>query len=105
MVNDPFTRPTAPLSASSRTGSRALQDAGIPYSSVQQAVVGYVYGESTSGQRAVYGLGLTGIPIYNVRGGGGAGGGEGDEQCMMCVWEGCGTNIDTLEYVSMIQCM
>ena len=49
-------------------GTRALQDAGIPYSSVQQAVVGYVYGESTCGQRALYQLGLTGIPIYNVRG-------------------------------------
>ena len=47
-------------------GTRALQDAGIPYSSVQQAVVGYVYGESTCGQRALYQLGLTGTPIYNV---------------------------------------
>jgi len=47
-------------------GSKALADAGIPYDSVEQAVVGYCYGESTSGQRAVYGLGLTGIPVYNV---------------------------------------
>jgi acetyl-CoA acetyltransferase len=47
-------------------GTKALADAGIPYSEVQQAVVGYVYGESTCGQRAVYGLGLTGIPVYNV---------------------------------------
>ena len=28
--------------------------------------VGYCYGESTSGQRAVYQLGLTGIPVVNV---------------------------------------
>ncbi len=47
-------------------GSKALQDAGIPYDAVEQACVGYCYGESTCGQRAVYGLGLTGIPIYNV---------------------------------------
>ena len=47
-------------------GTKALEDAGIPYEEVEQAVVGYVYGESTSGQRAVYGLGLTGIPVYNV---------------------------------------
>src|SRR5213593_2440474 len=47
-------------------GTKALQDAGIPYSEVEQAVVGYVYGESTCGQRAVYQLGLTGIPVYNV---------------------------------------
>ncbi|TQC50029.1 lipid-transfer protein [Rhodococcus sp. WS4] len=47
-------------------GGRALQDAGIEYGLVEQAYVGYVYGESTSGQRAVYELGLTGIPIVNV---------------------------------------
>ncbi|MBN6033618.1 lipid-transfer protein [Amycolatopsis sp. 195334CR] len=48
------------------SGTRALADAGIEYQQVEQAYVGYVYGESTSGQRAVYELGLTGIPIVNV---------------------------------------
>jgi sterol carrier protein 2 len=47
-------------------GTKALDDAGIPYGEVEQAVVGYVYGDSTCGQRAVYQLGLTGIPVYNV---------------------------------------
>ncbi|QNG20379.1 Acetyl-CoA acetyltransferase [Rhodococcus triatomae] len=47
-------------------GTKALEDAGIDYSQVGQAYVGYVYGESTSGQRAVYELGLTGIPVVNV---------------------------------------
>lgn len=48
-------------------GQKALADAQIPYSAVEQACVGYVYGDSTSGQRAIYhGLGLTGIPIINV---------------------------------------
>ena len=47
-------------------GTKALEDAGIPYTDVEQAVVGYCYGESTSGQRSVYGLGLSGIPVYNV---------------------------------------
>ncbi|WP_137723100.1 lipid-transfer protein [Prescottella subtropica] len=47
-------------------GTKALADAGIEYRQVQEAYVGYVYGESTSGQRAVYELGLTGIPIVNV---------------------------------------
>jgi acetyl-CoA acyltransferase len=47
-------------------GGRALEDAGVEYGLVEQAYVGYVYGESTSGQRAVYELGLTGIPIVNV---------------------------------------
>jgi acetyl-CoA acyltransferase len=48
------------------SGTMALQDAGIDYSEVEEAYVGYVYGESTSGQRAVYELGLSGIPVVNV---------------------------------------
>jgi acetyl-CoA acyltransferase len=48
------------------SGTRALEDAGISYDRVEQAYVGYVYGESTSGQRAVYELGMTGIPVVNV---------------------------------------
>jgi sterol carrier protein 2 len=47
-------------------GEKALADAGIPYAEVQQACVGYCYGDSTCGQRAVYQLGLTGIPVYNL---------------------------------------
>ncbi|MEM1144150.1 MAG: lipid-transfer protein, partial [Pseudomonadota bacterium] len=49
-----------------QAGRDALRDAGIDYGLVQQAFVGYVYGESTCGQRSVYGLGLTGIPVINV---------------------------------------
>jgi acetyl-CoA acyltransferase len=48
------------------SGTRALQDAGIDFDEVQEGYVGYVYGESTSGQRALYELGMTGIPIVNV---------------------------------------
>lgn len=47
-------------------GTKALADAGVEYSEVEQAYVGYVFGESTSGQRAVYELGMTGIPVVNV---------------------------------------
>ncbi|MEM7412354.1 MAG: lipid-transfer protein [Myxococcota bacterium] len=47
-------------------GKKALADAGIAYEKIEQAAVGYCYGDSTCGQRAVYTLGLTGIPIYNV---------------------------------------
>ncbi|KAH8120732.1 thiolase-like protein [Phellopilus nigrolimitatus] len=46
--------------------TKALLDAGITYDSVQVAFVGYCFGDSTSGQRALYNLGLTGIPITNV---------------------------------------
>jgi acetyl-CoA acyltransferase len=48
------------------SGAKALADAGIDYSEVEQGYVGYVYGESTSGQRALYELGLSGIPVVNV---------------------------------------
>jgi acetyl-CoA acyltransferase len=48
------------------SGTKALQDAGIDYSEIEQGYVGYVYGESTAGQRALYELGLTGIPVINV---------------------------------------
>lgn len=44
----------------------ALNDAGVSYDRIEQSAVGYCYGDSTSGQRALYGLGLSGIPIYNV---------------------------------------
>lgn len=50
----------------SEAGRKALEDAGIPFNEVQQAFCGYVYGDSTCGQRAVYELGLTGIPVLNV---------------------------------------
>ncbi|EWS54882.1 lipid-transfer protein [Methylibium sp. T29] len=49
-----------------RAGRQALADAGIGYDALQQAYVGYVYGDSTSGQKAVYELGMTGIPVINV---------------------------------------
>ncbi len=45
---------------------QALDDAGIAYADVQQAYVGYVYGDSTCGQKALYHLGMSGIPILNV---------------------------------------
>lgn len=48
------------------SGTMALQDAGIEFYEVEEAFAGYVYGDSTSGERAVYELGMTGIPISNV---------------------------------------
>jgi sterol carrier protein 2 len=59
-ANDPY-----PLMAQA-AGRQALADAGVEYDDIQQAYVGYVYGDSTSGQKAVYGLGMSGIPIVNV---------------------------------------
>ena len=44
----------------------ALEDSGVAYNKIQSAFVGYVFGDSTSGQRALYHVGMTGIPIINV---------------------------------------
>jgi acetyl-CoA acetyltransferase len=50
----------------SRAARRALEDASVGYQEVQQAYAGYVFGDSTCGQRSLYEVGLTGIPIFNV---------------------------------------
>ena len=44
----------------------ALSDAGVSYPDVQQAYAGFVYGDSTCGQAALYRLGHSGIPVINV---------------------------------------
>lgn len=45
---------------------RALADAGLDYGAIQQAYAGYVYGDSTCGQKALYRIGMTGVPVLNV---------------------------------------
>jgi sterol carrier protein 2 len=65
----PFAKPgaSAPYYEMGAQAVRAaLEDAGIGYDAVQQAYVGYVYGDSTCGQKALYPVGMTGIPIVNV---------------------------------------
>ena len=65
----PFRKPgdSPPYDVMAAEATRAaLADAGLDYGAVQQAYAGYVYGDSTSGQRALYQVGLTGIPIINV---------------------------------------
>jgi sterol carrier protein 2 len=65
----PFVKPGAnapyPVMGAEAT-ALALADAGVSYDLIQQAYVGYVYGDSTSGQRALYQVGMSGIPIINV---------------------------------------
>jgi acetyl-CoA acetyltransferase len=65
----PFAKPGAssPYHEMGATAARmALEDAGLSYEDIEQAYVGYVYGDSTCGQKALYGVGMTGIPIVNV---------------------------------------
>lgn len=65
----PFAKPgaSAPYHEMGTEAAKlALADAGLGYEKVEQAYVGYVYGDSTCGQRALYHVGMTGIPIVNV---------------------------------------
>ncbi|RZT39252.1 lipid-transfer protein [Cupriavidus agavae] len=65
----PFTKPGASDDyhvMGANAARAALADAGVDYALVEQAYVGYVYGDSTAGQAAIYGVGLTGIPVVNV---------------------------------------
>lgn len=65
----PFTTPknSDPYDAMGSTATAAaVSDAGLAYADIEQAYVGYVYGDSTSGQKALYQVGMSGIPIVNV---------------------------------------
>ena len=65
----PFSKPGASPSYTemgAQATRKALTDAGIDYDAIQEAYVGYVYGDSTSGQTALYEVGMTGIPVVNV---------------------------------------
>ncbi|WP_298431202.1 lipid-transfer protein [Ottowia sp.] len=65
----PFTKPgqSEPYPAmAAKAVKTALADAGLDYGQMQQAYVGFVYGDSTAGQRALYEVGMTQIPIINV---------------------------------------
>ncbi|HVO89295.1 MAG TPA: lipid-transfer protein, partial [Casimicrobiaceae bacterium] len=65
----PFAKPGASAAyfeMGAEAARRALADAGLTYADIQQACVGYVYGDSTCGQRALYEVGMSGVPIVNV---------------------------------------
>jgi acetyl-CoA C-acetyltransferase len=65
----PFRKPgqSDPYDIMGQNAARlALADAGIGYGMVEQAYVGYVYGDSCAGQAALYHVDINGIPIFNV---------------------------------------
>lgn len=65
----PFTKPGKSEDYNvmgAKAAEAALKDSSLPYETVEQAYVGYVYGDSTAGQAALYGVGMSGIPIINV---------------------------------------
>lgn len=67
----PFVKPSAsePHHVLAASAARlALADAGLAYTDMQPACAGYVYGDSTSGQRALYELdiGIGGACVVTV---------------------------------------
>jgi acetyl-CoA acetyltransferase len=65
----PFKKPGASESydlMGAQAARLALQDAGVAYDAMQQVYTCFVYGDSCAGQRAMYHVGLTGVPIFNV---------------------------------------
>jgi acetyl-CoA acetyltransferase len=65
----PFSKPSAGAvyeSLAPEAASKALKDAGISYDAVDLVFASYVMGDTCSGQRGLYGLGLSGVPIINV---------------------------------------
>src|SRR5436190_1382082 len=65
----PFLKPGASAPYDEMGGEairHALADAGVEYSLIEQAYAGYVYGDSTCGQKTLYAVGMTGIPVINV---------------------------------------
>lgn len=65
----PFSKPGAsdPYDQlGANAAAAALKDAGVSFDLIEQAYAGYVYGDSTSGQKALYHLGMSGIPIFNI---------------------------------------
>ncbi|UBM07895.1 lipid-transfer protein [Cupriavidus metallidurans] len=65
----PFTKPGASETydlMGAAAARVALLDARVDYRHIQQAYTAFVYGDSCAGQRALYHIGMTGIPIINV---------------------------------------
>src|SRR5690625_780706 len=65
----PFTKPGHSATydeMGAQAAQLALDDAHLDYQDVEHAYVGYVFGDSTAGQAAMYRVGLTGIPIFNI---------------------------------------
>jgi sterol carrier protein 2 len=65
----PFTKPSAGAQYQDmgmQAVREALADAHLAYTDIQQAYAAYLYGESCAGQAVIYGLGMTGVPVFNV---------------------------------------
>ncbi|ABW66742.1 lipid-transfer protein [Desulfosudis oleivorans] len=65
----PFSTPKAKIpytDMAKQAAGDALKDAGVGYNDIQHAYTGWVYADSCAGQMALYDIGMTGIPVFNV---------------------------------------
>jgi sterol carrier protein 2 len=65
----PFSKPSAGARYEDMAATairEALSDSGLNLADVEQVFASYVYGDSTAGQAALYGVGATGVPVVNV---------------------------------------
>ncbi|OAJ51636.1 lipid-transfer protein [Paraburkholderia ginsengiterrae] len=65
----PFTKPGASeayYQMGAKAAVAALDDAGVGYDQIDHAYAGFMYADSCAGQRALYEVGMTGIPVFNV---------------------------------------
>ena len=64
-----FTKPGASEDydvMASKAMTKALKNASVEYTEIEQVYAGYIFGESTCGQAVAYKMGMTGIPVFNV---------------------------------------
>lgn len=64
-----FTTPKAMIpytTMGKEAAADAIKDAGIDYAEIEHAYTGWVYADSCAGEKVLYDVGMTGIPIFNV---------------------------------------
>ena len=65
----PFQRPASGTGYVALAGAAirdAIADSGLDYADMQQVYAGWAYGDTTSGQRALLDVGMSGVPVFNV---------------------------------------
>ncbi len=64
-----FTTPKAMIPYTvmgTQAAKESLKDAGVNYTEIEQAYTGWVYADSCAGEKVLYDIGMSGIPIFNV---------------------------------------
>lgn len=70
-------------------GTEALRDAGLTFSQIQAAYVGYIFGQPMTGVRVMKEFGLTGIPIQHIENASASGSAAFREACLAVASGNC----------------